>query len=94
MLPGQRGCARAHSTVPYFHGAAHQINGAKAAWVTWADVVVHSIAVSWARAQMHSIVSCLGSIIDALDHNSVRSIALTGTFYSFANFHPQTAFVY
>jgi hypothetical protein len=29
---------------------------------------------------MRSIVSCLGSIADALDRNSMRSIALKGTF--------------
>jgi hypothetical protein len=56
------------------------------------DVIMCSIVAFWARTQMRSIVSCLGSIVDTLDCNSMRSIALAGTFYSFANFHPQTAF--
>ena len=66
----------------------HLSDGAKAR----ANVVMRLTAASWARAQMHLIIFCLGSSAGVLDRSSVRSIALTVTFYSSTYFHPQTAF--
>ena len=79
---------KAHSTASIFLGHMQVSDGARAMSVTRADVVMRSMAASWARAQMRSIVSCLGSIAAALDHNSVHLITLIGTPLLISNLKP------